>query len=79
MLVEKEYFKNLSNLKVSITVKNLLKCKKDVIQVYWQPQYCLFEKIVNHNKIDQKNFDPYQRIITYELQETSLNNSVKIF
>ena len=48
----------------------------NVIQLQWQPEFVLYEKIQNKNKINNLNMDVYQRIVTWELLKTSLQSSV---
>ncbi|KRX07599.1 hypothetical protein PPERSA_11148 [Pseudocohnilembus persalinus] len=41
-----------------------------VLRVQWSNNLCFFEKIQNPKKLNDKNLDKYQRILTYEIPNT---------
>jgi len=67
-----ESFSNLSNPKETKTVrvvyKDNAKSDLDVIKAQWSPKLCLFEKIESLTKINDKKYDIYDRVLTFEAE-----------
>lgn len=56
-----------------------MKCFIVIIRAIWSPSLCLFEKIENLNSINDKKQDLYQRVLTFESENTPCRAGFNFF